>query len=249
MTEQMTPFSLILTTNELLWLAGYFGISRLALPMPLASTTDERIKVGQKKLVERGLIRRDPGKSWQVDQLVGFLLHSLANVERYTRLRIYSPTKDVQISGLYTLQGLYLLDACTSEEVEFIFLPDKNKLIDEIFNKYFQEHHFNGKEGYSLIQPVELTRAALLYPNAAREILFRVHRNKPQIDSTIRWLDSVQKVYQFDRVATDPDRGNQLLLLETEVGFWFGTTDSNSEWVQFLPGSDTIIRNKLDEYI
>lgn len=228
MADQKTPYTLSLSPAELRWLAGSFGLTRLALPVDLPPASAHQLRLGQESLAGRGLIRRDPGTGWQADQLAVFLVQWLGTAEAYTRLEVHPRRGEPVRAGIYSLRGLYLLIGCAQEQVECLFLSDEKALMAELVRRLDPSigsgHRLKtvraGEGEYTLPQPLELIRAAWQDPNPVRRALVNSGLSKREAASTLAWIQSLKTVITFSPV---PQEGKEpLLLCGDGSGLWAG---------------------------
>lgn len=246
MPAKNSPFSLTLSTAELGWLAGAFGLTRLALPVTVSLPSEEMLRRAQETLAGRGLIRRDPGTGWKADQLAAFLVQWLGAVERYIRLDMDRRNREVLRAGLYARPGLFLLADCRPEQVEFFFLPDEKSFADKLA-AFLDPSTGSGQrlgpvrrgEGeYTLPQPRELIRMAwqgpstgrrgeLIEPSGhrpelARRSLVNSGLSKQDAASALAWIKSLKTVITFAIVP--PEEKEPLFLCGDGAALWAGTS-------------------------
>lgn len=203
MPVKTSPFTFTLSTTELGWLAGAFGLTRLALPVTVSLPSEGALRQAQEALAGRGLIQRDPGVGWKVDQLAAFLVQWLGAVERYIRLDVNRREGKSCRAGLYARPGLVLLADCAPEQVEFSFLPDENSLADKLAAFLDLGPGRRGEGEFTLPQPRELIRAAWQDPNPARRALLRAGLSKREAATALAWIQSLKIVITFNPVPLE----------------------------------------------
>jgi hypothetical protein len=220
MPAKKLPFSLALSAAELGWLAGAFGLTRLALPVNFSPPTEEALRAVQETLAARSLIRRDPGVGWKVDQLAAFLVQWLGAGDRYLRLDVDRRNMDSLRAGLYARPGLFLLADCCPEQVEFFFLPDEKSFADQLAVYLDLAPGRVGEGEFTLPQPRELIRAAWQDLGPARRALVNAGLSKQEAASALAWVQSLKTVATFSPVPQEEKE--PLLLCADGSALWAG---------------------------
>jgi hypothetical protein len=224
MGRKFTPFCLSMTLPELSWLAGVFGLTRLALPVPLPPLSDAQIRQAQDSLSKRGLIRRASGTGWQVDRLAAFLVHWLGETEQCAFVEIHRREGEARNAGMYLWKGLSLLVWCDQGELEFVFIAEENALWDELARRLDIPPARAGKGIFRLPEPVPLIRLAWRDPEAAHRALLNADLPKAAATSTLAWIDSLSTAVLF---TPFPFQSNlkPLLLCSDGKAAWMNSSD------------------------
>jgi hypothetical protein len=204
MSTKNPPFTILLTTAELGWLAGAFGLTRLALPVAITLPSDDGLREAQQTLAGRGLIQRDPGTGWKADQLAAFLIQWLGMLEHYSRLDVDRWNGGSLRAGLYARPGLYLLADCTRDPVEFFFLPDEKSCSEKLAAFLDLAPVRHGEGVFTLPEPRQLIQAAWQDPSPARRALGNAGLSKRETTSVLKWIASLKTVITFTSSQNEP---------------------------------------------
>jgi hypothetical protein len=223
MPAKKAPFSLSLFVVELGWLAGAFGLTRLALPVTFSPPTEEALHTAQESLARRGLIQRDPGAGWKVDHLAVFLIQWLGSIERYIHIEIERREGGIRHAGLYSRPELFLLAACLPDRVDFTFLPSESTLVDPLASFLDLGPIRLGKGDFTLPQPRELIRSVWQDPTPARRVLARAGLSKRETEFSLAWIQSLKTDATFNLVP--PEGSEPFLLCSDGSALWAGESE------------------------
>jgi len=247
-----SAFHLRISPAELGWLAGAFGLTRLALPLPLPPPSEDELRQAQKSMNEGGLIRRNPGVGWQVERLAAFLVQWLGTAEQYTCLEIHSREQEPLLAGIYRRQELNLLIEFKQGQIECSFLPNEEALFADIERCVDLATVRAGEGEYSLPQPLPFIQMVWQDEGPAGRALERAGLPVQRVKSTLAWLETLKSIAQFQFICIDPQKhtGRGLYLCSHETGLWASDREPGqpkSGLIHFSPCSLQKARARLQE--
>lgn len=260
MKMELNSFQFDLSLDELHWLAGAFGITRLPLPEHnQEEMTHEQLlqkqRNGHASLLTRGLIRPSPGFGWQVDRLPAAIFQwmaaagSMLRMEQIekgggkTYLHVFTSGEQalsVEIESNFAKFFLYKTHASLKESLQiWLKIPAKSGI---------------SKNTFSIPQPQTFIPLVWKDPKLAAQIL---KNNGLSVNSKllIEWAASLKCLKTLSNIQINSEMSGcseQFMVGNDEKTLW-GSGNSDQEktnhFAMFYTITETVMDAKISEMV
>lgn len=256
MKTDLNSFQFDLSLDELHWLAGAFGITRLPLPEHAqAEMTHEQLlqeqRNGHASLLARGLIRPSPGFGWQVDRLPAAIVQWMATAASMLRVERIEKNGAGNTLHVFT-SGEQALSVEIKDDSAQFTLYQSRAALKKSLKKWLNIPAKSGKskETFSIPQPQTFIPVAWKDPQLAAQILAN-NGLSANSKTLIEWAASLRDLVVFCKMQINAEAGGtseKFFLCKDGKSLWGGGVDQQETANHFVMFS-TMTLKELDAKI